>query len=59
LDVLWEAARCLGPDGWTLSGWSDNYIRVTASASQDLWNRIRAVLIDESTSEGLAGRLAS
>jgi threonylcarbamoyladenosine tRNA methylthiotransferase MtaB len=59
LDVLWEAARCLGPDGWTLSGWSDNYIRVTASASQDLWNRICAVLIDESTSEGLAGRLAS
>jgi len=57
LDVLWEAGSRLGPDGWTLSGWSDNYIRVTTKAQQDLWNRICTVLIDENTQDGLIGRL--
>jgi len=59
LDVLWEAGSRLGPDGWTLSGWSDNYIRVTTKAPQDLWNRICTVLIEESTQDGLIGRLTS
>lgn len=57
LHVLWEAAERIGPDGWTLSGWSDNYIRVSALAPTNLWNQICNVMIDRSTPDGLAGHL--
>ena len=43
LPVLWESAAALGPDGWQMSGLTDNYLRVNASAPQDLWNQITNV----------------
>lgn len=43
LPVLWESATALGPDGWQMSGLTDNYLRVQAIAPQDLWNRITPV----------------
>ena len=41
--VLWESAVALGPQGWTLSGLTDNYLRVQAQAPRDLWNRLSHV----------------
>jgi len=43
LPVLWEGAATLGPEGWQMSGLTDNYVRVHATAPQDLWNRITHV----------------
>ncbi len=43
LPVLWEGGAVLGPEGWHMSGLSDNYVRVNALAPQDLWNEITQV----------------
>jgi len=53
--VLWESATALGPQGWRLSGLTDNYLRVNAEAPQKLWNRITPVLITGQDVQGLAG----
>ncbi len=43
MPVLWESATAFGPDGWQLSGLTDNYLRVTARAPRQCWNRITPV----------------
>ncbi|MBI4927722.1 MAG: MiaB/RimO family radical SAM methylthiotransferase, partial [Anaerolineae bacterium] len=43
LPVLWECATALGPQGWEMSGLTDNYLRVSANAPEMLWNRISLV----------------
>ncbi len=43
MPVLWESATAFGPDGWQLSGLTDNYLRVTAQAPRQCWNRITPV----------------
>jgi threonylcarbamoyladenosine tRNA methylthiotransferase MtaB len=43
LPVLWESATVFGPDGWQLSGLTDNYLRVSALAPRQCWNRITPV----------------
>jgi threonylcarbamoyladenosine tRNA methylthiotransferase MtaB len=58
LDVLWEAAAALGPDGWELSGLTGNYLRVAAAAPRRLWNEITPVRISGRNAEGLTGRVA-
>ncbi len=41
LEVLWENASPAGDNGrWTLSGLTDNYLRVHAEYGQNLWNQI-------------------
>lgn len=59
LPVLWESATALGPQGWTLSGLSDNYLRVSAHAPQHLWNQITPVQIKAMENGGLTGELVS
>jgi threonylcarbamoyladenosine tRNA methylthiotransferase MtaB len=55
LPVLWESATAVGPQGWRLSGLTDNYLRVQAEAGQEYWNRITPVLITSRGEQGLAG----
>lgn len=55
--VLWESATALGPDGWELSGLTDNDLRVSAIAAQDLWNQITPVHLTGTTLDGLTGKL--
>jgi threonylcarbamoyladenosine tRNA methylthiotransferase MtaB len=57
LPVLWESAATLGPSGWEMSGLTDNYLRVTALAPQDLWNQLTPVSLTGVTPDGMAGRL--
>ncbi len=57
LAVLWESARSLGPQGWTVSGLTDNYLRVTAQAPRRLWNQITPVRLIEVSEAGLVGRI--
>jgi threonylcarbamoyladenosine tRNA methylthiotransferase MtaB len=57
LPVLWESATSLGPQGWTLSGLTDNYLRVSARAPQRLWNTITPVRVTALEGTGLSGEL--
>jgi len=57
LPVLWEAAQGIGPDGWRLSGLTDNYLRVSALAPSDLWNQITPVDLTGLMFEGLRGTI--
>jgi len=57
LPVLWESAAALGPQGWRMSGLTDNYLRVTALAEQHLWNRITPVRMTELVADGLQGQV--
>ena len=55
LPVLWESAAAVGPQGWRMSGLTDNYLRVTAHAEQHLWNRITPVRLTSLQEDGIAG----
>jgi threonylcarbamoyladenosine tRNA methylthiotransferase MtaB len=57
LPVLWESATAVGPEGWYLSGLTDNYIRVKASAPQSMWNTITPVMLTGVSAGGLEGHL--
>jgi threonylcarbamoyladenosine tRNA methylthiotransferase MtaB len=57
LPVLWESATGLGPEGWHLSGLTDNYLRVTALAPHRLWNQITPVRLTGIQGETLSGRI--
>ena len=57
LPVLWESATVLGPDGWHLSGLTDNYLRVNALAPRQLWNQITPVRLTGIQGEALSGKI--
>jgi threonylcarbamoyladenosine tRNA methylthiotransferase MtaB len=57
LPVLWESATGLGPEGWQLSGLTDNYLRVNALAPRQLWNHITPVYLTSIRGEALSGRI--
>ena len=57
LPVLWESASALGPDGWHLNGITDNYLRVNALATTQLWNQITPVYLTGIDSNGFQGQL--
>jgi threonylcarbamoyladenosine tRNA methylthiotransferase MtaB len=59
LPVLWESAAKLGPQGWTLSGLTDNYLRISAQAPQQLWNTITPVRVTGVNGSGLTGELVT
>jgi threonylcarbamoyladenosine tRNA methylthiotransferase MtaB len=56
-DVLWETAELLGPQTWTLSGLSDNYLRVRAEAPRQMWNQITPVYLTGVADGGMTGRV--
>jgi len=58
LPVLWESAAGLGPDGWELSGLTDNYLRVSARAPRRLWNQITPVYLASPCVGGLQGYIS-
>ncbi len=55
LNVLWESATAMSPDTWTLSGLTDNYLRVNAEAPQSYWNQITRVRLEAVTERGFLG----
>ncbi len=59
LTVLWESAAALGPQGWTLQGITDNYLRVRATAPRNLWNRLTPVRLLRVQDGLLEGQLAA
>ena len=59
VNVLWESTTAMGPEGWHLSGLTDNYLRVHANAPHYLWNQITPVRITGITQKGLEGECGS
>lgn len=57
LPVLWESTTGCGPDGWEVTGLTDNYIKITAVAPQDVWNTIRPVRLRTLKDDGAEGVL--
>jgi len=45
LTALWENATPLDENNWELRGLTDNYLRVRAIASSNLWNRLSPIRI--------------
>jgi threonylcarbamoyladenosine tRNA methylthiotransferase MtaB len=46
MQVLWESSDLNSDGTWNLSGLTDNYIRVFATAKADLWNEITYVHLE-------------
>jgi threonylcarbamoyladenosine tRNA methylthiotransferase MtaB len=57
LPVLWESATAAGPEGWQVSGLTDNYLRVSAQAQRACWNQITPVRLVGHAMNGLLGQL--
>lgn len=57
LPVLWESTSGCGPDGWEVTGLTDNYIKITAVAPKDIWNTIHPVKLKALTADGMKGLL--
>jgi len=55
--VLWENATAFGPDGWRLSGLTDNYLRVYSQAPRAIWNEITPVKLEKFEPNGLLGKI--
>jgi threonylcarbamoyladenosine tRNA methylthiotransferase MtaB len=57
VNVLWEQAVGADNGGLRWSGYSDNYIRVTASGPVDLFNRVTRVRVTAVTADGASGEI--
>ena len=55
--VLWEGADRLGPDGWCLLGMTGNYLKVTATAPERLWNQISPVQLLRIDGDRIEGKI--
>lgn len=56
LPVLWEGLENKG-NHWQLSGWTDNYLRVTATAPQPIWNQITPTRLTAVQMAGMSGEI--
>jgi len=57
LAVLWETATPSDPNGWLVSGLTDNYLRVTAQTPNRLWNQITLVELTGIEDKGMVGKI--
>lgn len=57
MPVLWESARSVGPQGWLLSGLTDNYLRVSAWSAEERLNQFSLVQLERLDGDGLEGVL--
>ena len=57
LSVLWESVTELDEWGWQMEGWTENYLRVRASASSPRWNEVDEVELGEVSGEVLRGTI--
>lgn len=58
LPVLWESALSLVPHSWRMSGLTDNYLRVSAEAPRNLWNRLTPVRLLGGEEGEICGEIA-
>ncbi|MBL1129872.1 MAG: hypothetical protein HND44_15525, partial [Chloroflexi bacterium] len=56
VDVLWETAVGADNGGLRWAGYTNNYVRVIANGSADLFNRVTPVFITTARPDGLTGQ---
>lgn len=56
-NVLWEMAVGAGDEGLVWSGYTDNYMRVTATGPDNLANRVTPVRLWQAQEDGLRGTI--
>jgi len=59
LQILWEKASEILPGKWVMEGFSDNYLRVSAIAGENLWNAISDVELLSFGKHNIAGKIIS
>jgi len=57
LNVLWETNTGADKDGLRWTGYSDNYIRVTAHGPADLFNKVTPTRLSDAHAEGMQGAI--
>ncbi|HEX6386862.1 MAG TPA: tRNA (N(6)-L-threonylcarbamoyladenosine(37)-C(2))-methylthiotransferase MtaB [Anaerolineae bacterium] len=57
LNVLWETNTGADKDGLRWTGYTDNYIRVTAHGPADLFNKVTPTRLDEAHPDGTFGTI--
>ena len=57
MPVLWEAKSHPTSAGWQIEGLTDNYLRVSAIATEPYWNRIDEVFLKSACPGGLCGEI--
>jgi threonylcarbamoyladenosine tRNA methylthiotransferase MtaB len=57
LPVLWESTSQPSDRGWKLEGLTDNYLRVSAVASDPRWNQMQDVHLTGLNENGLVGEI--
>lgn len=55
LHVLWESVTGSSAEGWQLRGLSGNYLRVSGSAEENLWNQLTPFRVTGVTERGVVG----
>jgi threonylcarbamoyladenosine tRNA methylthiotransferase MtaB len=58
LDVLWESSVQQKNGQWKLHGLTSNYLPVLAHSTEDRWNRIDTVLLEQIGSVSLEGKIS-
>lgn len=57
MNVLWETAVGANNGGLVWSGYTDNYIRVTANGAADLFNRVTPTRLSDARPDGISGTI--
>lgn len=57
VDVLWEGADQLGPQGWRLVGMAGNSLKIAAHSQQRLWNQISSVRLETIAEDRMEGTI--
>jgi threonylcarbamoyladenosine tRNA methylthiotransferase MtaB len=57
VSVLWESVTQMDGQGWQMEGLTGNYLRVTASAQEPLWNKISDVTLRSLADEKIMGEM--
>jgi threonylcarbamoyladenosine tRNA methylthiotransferase MtaB len=57
IPVLWESANPFGSSSWQLRGLTDNYLRVSTIAPNNLWNQITPAHLTSLSEDGFFGHL--
>lgn len=58
LPVLWEATAAAGPEGFHWHGYTDNYLRVSLTSPEMLWNTVTGTRMVLLNGDGVLGALA-
>ncbi len=57
--ALWESTTQVDDSGWQMTGLTDNYLRVTASAPRPIWNEFSNVLLQAAEGDRLTGSIVA